>query len=107
MSSYRSVIAGAVAAALAAACATTERGNARRRRQGRASAGRRLPQEIAAWDISIPPSGAGLPAGSGTPKQGAAVYVAQCQACHGEKGAGKPADALVGGIGSSGPPSRS
>jgi cytochrome c len=40
-----------------------------------------------------------LPAGSGSVKQGAAVYVAKCQACHGEKGAGKPADALVGGIG--------
>lgn len=56
-------------------------------------------EEIAAWDISIPPSGAGLPAGSGSVKQGAAVYVAKCQACHGDKGTGKPADALVGGIG--------
>ena len=56
--------------------------------------------EIARWDISIPPSGAGLPAGSGTAKQGEAVYVAQCQACHGPKGVGKPADPLVGGIGS-------
>jgi S-disulfanyl-L-cysteine oxidoreductase SoxD len=56
--------------------------------------------EIARWDISIPPSGAGLPAGSGTVKQGEAVYVAQCQACHGPKGAGKPADVLVGGVGS-------
>jgi S-disulfanyl-L-cysteine oxidoreductase SoxD len=56
--------------------------------------------EIARWDISIPPSGAGLPAGSGSVKQGEAVYVAQCQACHGPKGAGKPADVLVGGIGS-------
>lgn len=58
--------------------------------------------EIARWDISIPPSGAGLPAGSGTAKQGEAVYVAQCQACHGPKGVGKPADRLVGGIGSLG-----
>lgn len=57
-------------------------------------------EEIARFDISIPPSGAGLPAGSGTAKQGAAVYAAKCLACHGEKGAGKPADALVGGIGS-------
>ena len=57
-------------------------------------------EEIARWDISIPPSGAGLPAGSGTAKQGAAVYAAKCLACHGEKGAGKPADALAGGIGS-------
>jgi cytochrome c len=57
-------------------------------------------EEIARWDISIPPSGAGLPAGSGTAKQGAAVYGAKCLACHGENGAGKPADVLVGGIGS-------
>jgi S-disulfanyl-L-cysteine oxidoreductase SoxD len=58
------------------------------------------PAEIARWDISVPPSGEGLPAGSGTAKQGEAVYVAQCQACHGAKGAGKPADPLVGGVGS-------
>jgi cytochrome c len=57
-------------------------------------------QEVAAWDISIPPTGAGLPAGSGSVKQGESVYVAKCQACHGVKGAGKPADPLVGGIGS-------
>jgi mono/diheme cytochrome c family protein len=56
--------------------------------------------EIARWDISIPPNGEGLPAGGGTAKQGEAVYVAQCQACHGAKGVGKPADPLVGGIGS-------
>ena len=58
------------------------------------------PQEIRTADISIPPSGAGLPAGSGDAKAGAQVYASKCLACHGEKGAGKPADALVGGIGS-------
>ena len=57
------------------------------------------PAEVKAWDISIPPSGAGLPKGSGTAKQGASVYAAKCQACHGANGAGKPADALVGGRG--------
>jgi cytochrome c len=55
--------------------------------------------EVARWDISIPPSGAGLPAGSGSVKQGEAVYAAKCLSCHGEKGTGKPADPLVGGIG--------
>ena len=55
--------------------------------------------EIAAWDISIPPNGAGLPNGRGTARRGALMYEAKCQACHGEKGAGKPVDALVGGIG--------
>ena len=57
------------------------------------------PEEIAAWDISIDPSGAGLPAGGGTARQGEAIFAAKCAACHGEKGAGKPNDQLVGGSG--------
>jgi len=57
-------------------------------------------EEVARWDISIPPSGAGLPPGSGSVKQGEAVYAAKCESCHGPNGAGKPADALVGGVGS-------
>lgn len=57
------------------------------------------PDELAAWDISIGPDGAGLPPGSGTPQQGEALYVAKCLACHGEKGAGKPNDPLAGGRG--------
>lgn len=57
------------------------------------------PAEVAGWDISIPPDGTGLPPGSGTPEQGASVYAQKCQACHGEKGAGKPNDQLVGGQG--------
>jgi len=56
--------------------------------------------EIEAWDISIGPDGAGLPPGGGAATQGAAVFAAKCAACHGEKGAGKPNDQLVGGIGS-------
>jgi|SRR5262249_33731378 len=55
--------------------------------------------DIAPWDISIGPDGAGLPAGRGTAKQGETVYAAKCQACHGEKGAGRPNDVLVGGAG--------
>jgi S-disulfanyl-L-cysteine oxidoreductase SoxD len=57
-------------------------------------------EDLASWDISIGPDGAGLPTGSGTVKQGEAVFVAKCQACHGEKGAGRPNDRLVGGQGS-------
>jgi mono/diheme cytochrome c family protein len=56
--------------------------------------------EVARWDISIPPSGVGLPKGGGSARQGLAVYEQKCLACHGAKGAGKPADALVGGVGS-------
>ena len=58
------------------------------------------PAEIAAIDISIPPDGEGLPPGAGDAIAGEPVYVAKCAACHGEGGRGKPADALVGGIGS-------
>jgi S-disulfanyl-L-cysteine oxidoreductase SoxD len=57
-------------------------------------------EDLASWDISIGPDGAGLPPGSGTVKQGEAVFMAKCQACHGEKGAGQPNDRLVGGQGS-------
>src|ERR1700756_3951116 len=56
--------------------------------------------EIASWDISIDPSGAGLPPGNGTPMQGEAVYAEKCAACHGAKGVGKPNDQLAGGRGS-------
>src|SRR5216117_1985695 len=57
-------------------------------------------EEIARWDISVPPSGAGLPGGGGSARQGLKVYEEKCQSCHGAKGAGKPADPLAGGIGS-------
>jgi mono/diheme cytochrome c family protein len=57
-------------------------------------------EEIARWDISIPPSGAGLPKGGGSARQGLQVYEQKCMACHGAKGVGKPADPLAGGIGS-------
>jgi len=48
------------------------------------------PNDFAAWDISIGPDGVGLPAGSGTPTQGAAIYAQKCVTCHGERGAGGP-----------------
>src|SRR5678815_343176 len=57
------------------------------------------PAQIAGWDISVGPDGAGLPPGSGTPATGAIVYEQKCQACHGTKGAGQPNDRLVGGQG--------
>ena len=61
------------------------------------------PADLAPWDISIGPDGVGLPPGRGTAAQGEAVYVARCQSCHGERGVGRPNDALVGGIGSLAP----
>ena len=44
--------------------------------------------DIARWDIDIEPSGAGLPAGTGTSDQGAAIFAEQCSACHGDGGRG-------------------
>ena len=57
------------------------------------------PAQIAGWDISVGPDGAGLPPGKGTAATGAAVYEQKCQACHGAKGTGQPNDRLVGGQG--------
>jgi cytochrome c len=50
---------------------------------------------VANWDISILPDGTGLPKGSGTPAQGAVIYAEKCSGCHGDKGKGGPAAALV------------
>ncbi len=57
------------------------------------------PADIAPWDISIEPDGAGLPPGSGTVAQGEVVFAANCQSCHGDRGVGKPNDPLAGGQG--------
>lgn len=50
---------------------------------------------LAAWDIDVMPDGRGLPAGSGTALEGAAVYAARCAPCHGAAGEGGPNDRLV------------
>jgi len=57
------------------------------------------PEEIRKIDITVTPDGKGLPAGSGSVSQGAAVYAKNCQVCHGAQGAGKPQDQLTGGLG--------
>ena len=51
--------------------------------------------ELAAWDTSVMPDGAGLPAGRGTTAQGARVYAEKCVACHGENGKGGISSALL------------
>ena len=55
--------------------------------------------EVAAVDIDADPDGAGLPPGSGTPEQGASVYLMNCATCHGNNGEGKPPlyPQLIGG----------
>jgi hypothetical protein len=45
-------------------------------------------EEIKARDTAVSPDGRGLPPGSGTASQGAAVYVQKCAGCHGPKGTG-------------------
>jgi S-disulfanyl-L-cysteine oxidoreductase SoxD len=46
--------------------------------------------EIAALDIDVAPDGTGLPPGRGAVAEGAALYAAQCAACHGPRGEGTP-----------------
>jgi mono/diheme cytochrome c family protein len=54
-------------------------------------------EEIQAWDISAGPDGKGLPPGHGTAKEGAAIFVIKCAACHGPEGeGGKIGPRLVG-----------
>ncbi len=55
------------------------------------------PERVALWDVDVRPDGAGLPSGSGTVAEGAAVWAAECQACHGATGTEGPYDALAGG----------
>ena len=47
------------------------------------------PDEIAAWDLTIPPDGEGLPAGSGAAALGKAIYEKRCASCHGDAGKGR------------------
>src|SRR5262245_9581848 len=46
--------------------------------------------DIAAWDIAAMPDGTGLPPGSGTAVQGAAVFAQKCALCHGDGAKGGP-----------------
>lgn len=51
--------------------------------------------EIAKIDIDVRPDGKGLPDGKGTVAEGAKIYAAKCQSCHGANGGGGSADRLV------------
>ena len=54
-------------------------------------------EEIRAWDISVGPTGAELPPGRGTAKDGAQVYVQKgCAVCHGKTGTEGAAPNLKG-----------
>ena len=57
--------------------------------------------DISTRDLTVLPDGTGLPPGKGSAEQGAALYAAQCAACHGDRGEGRgDFVALVGGGGS-------
>jgi S-disulfanyl-L-cysteine oxidoreductase SoxD len=57
-------------------------------------------QEVQAMDIAVGTDGKELPLGSGTSKDGAKIFKAKCEVCHGANLEGSPmAPALVGGKG--------
>src|SRR5215468_8923344 len=51
--------------------------------------------DLALWDISVSPDGAGLPPGSGTAAQGKAIFEQKCELCHGKEASGGRNGALV------------
>jgi S-disulfanyl-L-cysteine oxidoreductase SoxD len=54
--------------------------------------------DVSARNLTVLPDGTGLPRGKGSVEEGAALYVAQCAACHGARGEGRgDFAALVGG----------
>ncbi|MBV9505313.1 MAG: c-type cytochrome [Acidobacteriia bacterium] len=54
------------------------------------------PEEVRKWDIAISPTGKELPAGQGTAKEGATLYVRKgCAGCHGATGSGAHAPTLI------------
>ncbi len=54
--------------------------------------------EIARLAIAVMPDGRGLPPGSGTAREGAPLYAAQCAVCHGAQGEGGSGGRLAGRI---------
>jgi len=62
------------------------------------------PEEVQAWDLTVLPSGQGLPPGKGTAKEGAVVWVLKCAMCHGPEGEGAYGPRVVAGQGTPGRP---
>ena len=58
------------------------------------------PEVLAGIELTVLPTGEGLPAGRGSVAEGAALYQQHCQACHGAEGLGGMNGDLVGGVGS-------
>ena len=53
-------------------------------------------EEIRAWDISVGSTGAELPPGRGTSKEGEKIFAQKCAACHGKTGTEGRAPVLKG-----------
>ncbi len=49
------------------------------------------------FDLVAPPDGSGFPSGSGTARQGKAVYDAKCAACHAPNGEGTSGNTIIVG----------
>ena len=58
------------------------------------------PAVLAGIELTVLPTGEGLPSGEGSVTEGAALYQQHCQACHGGEGQGGMNGDLVGGVGS-------
>ena len=58
------------------------------------------PAVLAGIELTVLPTGEGLPSGEGSVTEGAALYQQHCQACHGAEGLGGMNGDLVGGVGS-------
>jgi cytochrome c len=90
MSKFRELLLGTALVALAAPAAAEPLGI------GRAA----LPEEIAAWDVNVMPSGEGLPVGGMSVEDGEQVFIDNCAACHGDFAEGLDNwPALAGGRG--------
>lgn len=83
-----------LAAALLLVCSAAFAQSAKYEGVGRAA----TPEEIHARDVTVLPSGRGLPPGKGTAKEGAPIYITRCAMCHGATGkeGGPLAPKLVG-----------
>ena len=53
-------------------------------------------EELGGNYLAVSPKGTELPPGSGTAQQGAQIFAAKCQMCHGREGTGGPYNRLVG-----------
>ena len=53
--------------------------------------------ELGGTELAVSPRGTELPEGRGTAREGASIYAAKCQMCHGREGSGGAFASLVGG----------